>query len=523
MGDAAIVIPGSRVAWSAVKFAWLVVLLSGCVRPASNAYRIPTPASGAGSGESTSPSPLSGEMPLTEQLGTPALEYTGSPTPDSPHQADTGSGEAAFIHTVVAGETLGILAQRYETTVQELISLNNLANPDVIQVGQQLQIPGRTAELAVGSDFKIIPDSELVYSPAARDFDLRGFLTALDSRLLRYEEEVEGEVMDGAAIIQLVADRHSVNPRLLLAVIENQSGWVTETESGADDFSIGYSGSGTPKLYGQLSWAANLLNLGYYGRAEGGLQRFVIGDDVQLQFAPTINDATAGVQLFFASVKDNSETSWQKAVGPDGFQRTYRTLFGNPFGYAVEPLVPDDLVSPELRLPWSEGESWFFTGGPHGAWNSGSAWGALDFAPPGDQLGCVQTDYFVTSMSDGQVVRSDNGAVVVDLDGDGFAGTGWAVTYMHLEARDRVATGTAVKAGDRLGHPSCEGGFSNGTHVHIVRSYNGRWISADGEIPFNMSGWISQGAGSGYDGYLVRDGVTKEACVCREEINSISH
>jgi murein DD-endopeptidase MepM/ murein hydrolase activator NlpD len=113
--------------------------------------------------------------------------------------------------------------------------------------------------------------------------------------------------------------------------------------------------------------------------------------------------------------------------------------------------------------------------------------------------------------------------VVVDLDDDGYEGTGWAHTYMHLEPRDRVAEGTVVEPGDRLGHPSCEGGFSNGTHLHIVRSYNGRWISADGDLPFNLSGWVSQGLGSEYDGLLVRGDETREACVCRDPINAVSH
>jgi hypothetical protein len=36
----------------------------------------------------------------------------------------------------------------------------------------------------------------------------------------------------------------------------------------------------------------------------------------------------------------------------------------------------------------------------------------------------------------------------------------------------------AVKTGDRIGHPSCEGGAANATHVHIARRYNGEWIPA---------------------------------------------
>jgi murein DD-endopeptidase MepM/ murein hydrolase activator NlpD len=125
-------------------------------------------------------------------------------------------------------------------------------------------------------------------------------------------------------------------------------------------------------------------------------------------------------------------------------------------------------------------------------------------------------------MVNGIVTRSDFGAVVVDLDGDSYAGTGWVVLYMHLESRDRVAVGTPVQVGDPLGHPSCEGGFSNGTHVHIARLYNGRWVSADGNLPFQIGGWQAQGLGREYDGLLVRGDVTKEACECREELNAIT-
>jgi hypothetical protein len=68
-----------------------------------------------------------------------------------------------------------------------------------------------------------------------------------------------------------------------------------------------------------------------------------------------------------------------------------------------------------------------------------------------------------------------------------------------------------LMAGDRIGHPSCEGGVSNGTHLHLSRRFNGMWISADGSIPFNLDGWISTGAGLEYDGYLTREGVSIEA------------
>jgi hypothetical protein len=110
----------------------------------------------------------------------------------------------------------------------------------------------------------------------------------------------------------------------------------------------------------------------------------------------------------------------------------------------------------------------------------------------------------------------------LDLDGDGFEQTGWVLLYMHVETRDREDVGTVVAAGDRLGHPSCEGGVTTGTHLHIARKYNGEWISADGSIPFMLDAWIASSATYPYDGYLTKDALQVEACACRNDFNQIS-
>lgn len=451
---------------------------------------------------------------------TPALPpYPGTPTADPTRAgAVAPDGTMYQTHTVAVGETLNYIAQRYGSTAEELLDLNELGLDDYLFVGQELRVPGGSS--LVGPSFKILPDSELVYGPAARGFNIAAFLSYFDGYLARYVEEVEGTPLDGPAIVQLVSNRFSVNPRLLLAALEYRAGWVTQVHPAELVYPMGRVRQGSEGLYTQLAWTADQLNWGYYGRAEGGLTNVSAGD-TSLMFAPDINDGTAGVQRWLGAHENATYDRWLQETGPAGFFATYSKLFGNPFAYTVDPLLPDDLEVPELALPWANGETWYLTGGPHGGWGSGSAWAALDFVPHHEQLGCYPSDAWTRAMGPGVVIRSDFGAVVVDMDGDGYAGTGWVITYMHLETRDRVALGTQVDTGDPLGHPSCEGGFSNGTHVHITRTYNGRWVSADGSLPFVLSGWRSQGLGREYDGLLMRGDEVKEACECRDEINAI--
>jgi hypothetical protein len=79
-----------------------------------------------------------------------------------------------------------------------------------------------------------------------------------------------------------------------------------------------------------------------------------------------------------------------------------------------------------------------------------------------------------------------------------------------------------VKQGDPIGHPSCEGGFSESTHLHFARKYNGEWIATDGPLPLILSGWQFYSTGEYYDGTATRGGEERTACECREaEFNGI--
>jgi murein DD-endopeptidase MepM/ murein hydrolase activator NlpD len=429
---------------------------------------------------------------------------------------------------VILGVELG--GSPAETGAKAPPALDAPGLPEVIEIPYSTPTPDPVREppsLAdlpqpAGPSFKIIPDAQFVNGPTGAAFDTFPLIAVWDGALHHYREVMNGREQSGAQIVQWVAEKYSISPRLLVAILEYQGGWLTRPAPAPERevYPLGYFQPGYEGLYSQLAWAADQLNQGYYLWRAGWAGPYQLIDGPSVPPGPGINAGTAAVQWLFAQLYPTEV--WRGVVDEQGFYRVYEILFGIPFGTAADPLLPPDLSQPELQLPFEPRRSWSFTGGPHSGWGNWAAWSALDFAPPGDALGCVPSNEWVVAVADGLIVRSAEGEVIQDLDGDGLEGTGWAIQYLHIETRDRVALGSELRAGDRIGHPSCEGGVSSGTHVHISRKYNGEWIPADGSLPFVMDGWTSQGTGYAYDGTLSRDGINLEACSCRARINQIS-
>jgi LysM repeat protein len=415
---------------------------------------------------------------------------------------------------------LGSIAQSFGVSVETLRRVNNLTDENLLAVGMVLDIPPPSPG-SVGPSFKIIPDSELVYGPASATFDIEAFVKAQGGYLAGYTQDVGSETLTGAQVVSRISQDYSVNPRLLLALLEHRSHWLTDPAPLANtlDYPLGFVQTNRAGLYHQLAWAANEFNRGFYLWRVNAVGTWVLQDGSIVPIDPTINAGTAGVQGLFAVLDDRP--SWEADVTAYGFFQTYFFLFGNPFDLAIEPLVPSNLVQPRMTLPFESGITWAFTGGPHAAWDAGSGWAALDFAPF-DVLGCAASQQWITAVADGFIVRALDGAVVEDLDGDGYEQTGWDVLYMHLFSQGRVAPQSYVFAGDRIGHPSCEGGIANASHLHIARKFNGEWIPADGNLPFVLGGWTSSGTGTEYDGFLKRGSVTLQAAEGTSDLNQIT-
>jgi hypothetical protein len=401
------------------------------------------------------------------------------------------------------------VALRFGVTAEDIQALTpeDLPERSLIQPGQLLLIPNRLD--GVGPADKTIPDSEIVYSPSALDFDIEAYTQEAGGYLSSYKEYLSTGWTSGARVIERVAVENSINPRLLLALLEYQSGWLSGQPGNLaqQEYPLGFVHLERRGLYKQMTWAMQRISLGYYGWRDGSILSVTFPDGSSQRMAPTLNAGTAAIQYYFANLME--PILWYGTLsGGESFPALYERMFGNPWLRAntVEPLLPLNLSQPALELPFLPGRVWSYTGGPHAAWAKDGARAALDFAPSSSESGCSTSYDWVTAVAPGLVVRTQEGVVVVDLDGDGHEQTGWVILYLHVAARDRVQVGKMLEQDGLIGHPSCEGGSATGTHVHLARKYNGEWVLADGPLPFVLSGWQAKAGSNPYEGSLEKDG-----------------
>jgi LysM repeat protein len=100
-------------------------------------------------------------------LTNPNLIYVGQPliipggTSGYPHT--TG---CANYYTVKAGDTLSMIAWNYNTTIQQLLQLNNLYNKDVLYVGQSICVPAQSGYAPQPVGYR--PPATVYYHTVAR-------------------------------------------------------------------------------------------------------------------------------------------------------------------------------------------------------------------------------------------------------------------------------------------------------------------------------------------------------------------
>lgn len=142
---------------SFILLALLALTLAGCERDRpveKQATAVPARGTVAPSATPAAGAPAAGETNATATAPTAAPAAAGEATPTAPAPASVTQDPAAAgaaaagqatTYTVAAGDTLAAIAKKFGVTQAAIIEANNLADPNKLVLGQQLQIPGAAA------------------------------------------------------------------------------------------------------------------------------------------------------------------------------------------------------------------------------------------------------------------------------------------------------------------------------------------------------------------------------------------
>ena len=449
--------------------------------------------------------------PLPTSTATPLVNFITKEIPTQStaviESSPTVDGNS-ILYYAQSGDWLPAVANRFGVSVTEITSPKILPEQGFIDAGTLLIIPDRLDKtIQYTPSLQLFPDSEIVFSATSAGFDIEQYVKSAGGYLSTYREWLGTTAWtSGAGEIERLAYENSMNPRLLLAVLDYEAGWVRGKPENdfRIDYPLGYENYRNKGMFGQLTWAVNQLYVGYYGWRKGEITQLTFSDGKSLRLDPTLNAGTVAVMTLFS--RQHSLNEWLRIMDVNGgFPSFYQDMFGDPWSRAdaIGNFFPPGFKQPVMSLPFEPGMTWAFTGGPHSAWGTDGPLAAVDFAPENDTPGCFVTASWALAIAPGLVVRSGNGVVVVDMDGDGSEQTGWNIMYLHIASKDRVALGQWVDINGLIGHASCEGGKSTGTHIHVARKYNGEWMLADGPIPFVMDEWTVVAGEEPYLGRMV--------------------
>lgn len=340
--------------------------------------------------------------------------------------------------------------------------------------------------------------NSLVYSHDEMfNFDIESFLQARAPGLASQAEAISHW-----------AGYSSISPKVLIALMEQQTGAISRAQKGVP-----------AKPFGNLS------------RANGFAAQV---RDISHQLATKMyanavapDAGVAGNSEFGASDNANANNPlhalFENRMGIDAnidqnlsnFAQTYQRLFGREFNIANAgtALRTTTLAGPAngvLNFPFPAGASWH-VGGAHTNTGSGNyPMASLDMSLGGG-WGSNQSSVWVSASAGGSFKRhSSCFAEVVHANG-------WSTTYYHL-MNIKYNTGATVSKGAAIANPAntktqalCNGGSSTGPHEHWTLKNNGSYVHLHGVY---LGGWQITATGTSYDTnctrfYLTRNGTKK--------------
>lgn len=244
--------------------------------------------------------------------GSPPAGATPLPAVPTPAVQDQPQPGQPYLYFAQSGDSLPAVAAHFGVGPERITSPDPLSPTGYLNPGQPLGIPYNLPAAAYPS--AILPDSEIVYGPSAAGFDIQAYLDRAGGFLSTYSETVDTQKLTAAQIIQRIAIETSTNPRVLLAVLEHQSGWVYGQPADPTrlDYPVGFYVSSYRGLWKELTLTARQLTVGYYGWREGTLSEleFIGGQKVRL--SPQLNAGSVAVQYLYTRLLERK--AWEQAL-----------------------------------------------------------------------------------------------------------------------------------------------------------------------------------------------------------------
>ncbi len=325
--------------------------------------------------------------------------------------------------------------------------------------------------------------SNLQYSPTLDHFVTNQFLAAYQNPLSNVELTASTGSISAAGLIDRVALRYGINPRVIITFINSQSKFGASqflTRENLINNPFGLKGKQYTSLNGfelQIQWLTNVMSNALVLRENSETY-------TQVQFADgstasvSYNTTTGNFVILSALAQIGYPEQLQNRY--DDFLNEYISLFGDPSKLSFDA---SQVTIPPMKLPFNgEGR---YTSGPHAGETASCVLvavkdaSALDFGAP-----TPGTSFPVLNVADG-ILKN-----VADIESSASIDFGWtvsvelansgglAVLYAHLNlsssdvARLTALKGSFIPQGYVIGNSGQSGGQAS-IHLHLDLRYVG--------------------------------------------------